>query len=135
MNNNKVPQYYNDFMWKDFDYLTEENNFPLVSTLESMEKYINYSLYYPFYACGENQHAHDFYMVIKFVYDFPKSFYLNDNDKKWYSQSQLEFIKRLVDKCIKDGLNDIRIKEENKFIYNVEEMQKRNYNVDDIEDK
>lgn len=97
-----------------------------------MEKYINYSLYYPFYACGENQHVHDFYMVIKFVYDYPESFYLNDNDKKWYSQSQLEFIKRLVDKCIKDGLKDIRIKEENKFIYNIEEMKKRNYNVDDI---
>ena len=135
MNNKKVPQYYNNFMWKDYDYPTDENNFSLISTLESMEKYINYSLYYPFYACGENQHVHDFDMVIKFVYDYPESFYLSDNDKNFYSESELEFIKRLVDKCIKDGLNDIRIKEENKFIYNVEEMKKRNYNVDDIEDK
>ena len=88
-----------------------------------------------FAACGENRHVHDFYLLIKFVFDYPESFYLGDDDKKWYSQSQLEFIKRLVDKCISDGLKDIRIKDKNKFIYNIDEMQKRNYNVEDIEDK
>lgn len=74
-------------------------------------------------------------MVIKLVFDYPESFYLSDNDKNFYSESQLEFIKRLIEKCSKDGLKDIIIKKENKFIYNIEEMKKRNYNVDDIKDK
>lgn len=55
-----------------------------------------------------HSHAHDFDSVIYDLYQNPESFSLEEDDKKFYSEQQLSFIRRVQKYLLFIGLKDIK---------------------------
>jgi hypothetical protein len=78
--------------------------------LEQMEENINQNLIYPFHIkhdkllgndyYNENYpntyHTHSFEEVLNKAYREPKAFYLTEDDKKYYSAQEINFIKEVI---------------------------------------
>lgn len=61
--------------------------------------------------------------VLIYVFNYPNSFKVCEENKKYYTQRYLKSFEKLRTKCLLDGLNDIKI--ENNYV--LEELDKRNY--------
>ena len=77
-------------------------------------------------------HEHDFYLVLEHVYNYPESFSIPKNSLKEYSKQELEYINKLQEKCLNDGLKDINYFSDDKtghyflgYYYNINELKKR----------
>jgi len=121
-----IPQYYHDEIWK----IKIEEEERIVTTMRAFEEYATYTLYYPFNIGSKHFHEHDFYSVLKWVFNYPISFNLKEDDKEFYTKRQLSFIKKLINQCQTDSLKDISNFNKTEEIINKEEYLKRNYKVE-----
>lgn len=106
--------------------------------LNVMGEYCNDSLVYYFNYSNLNisSHEHSFDYILFNLYEYPETFNIKDEDKKYYTERQLHFLNSLQKKLIEDGLKDISILyEEHKMKknyekyyheYNNTELKKRN---------
>lgn len=85
----RIPQYAKDFMWKDYNEENDEEQTFTVSTMYAFEKYISYELYYSFNIKDKHHHEHRFSEILKFVFDFPESFILNEENKNIIQKNKL----------------------------------------------
>ncbi len=131
MLNLRVPQYRGHRFW---NLSTKDGSIIVNSTDEILVfgRYINYKMEYPFYINAKLVIANDFYDVLKYVFDYPIAFNLKKENEDIYSEEQLHFINLMKEKCIKDGL--FNIKEKNRYVS--EELQKRGYThlFDEVKD-
>ena len=144
MKKGNYPQYAGDGKWECYNNETNEKLDWTVDSIMAFGEYANYSLYYSYNIGKEHSHQHDFYSVLKELYDFPESFILLESDLEFYTSRQLLFIDKLKNKCLLDGLKDIcknystpiGSKASDKQ-YNIEEIKKRNYIhlLNDLNDK
>lgn len=89
--------------------------------MDQMEENVSFSLLYPYHIqfdkllgnlCfnsryPDSYHKHDFESVLHDAYMEPKAFYLTDEDKKYYSEQEIEFINKVIadeSKKIDDGM-------------------------------
>ncbi len=128
------------------DFLTK-NEFVYKSDIESVfSEYSNNSLvYYYCYGNRENilldkryavMHEHSFPDIIEMLYEFPETFYIPTDCKKYYSEQEINFLNNLQEKLLNDGLKDVGIyyqehplKEKYELLYleyNYDELRKRN---------
>lgn len=81
------------------------------SFMDQMEENVRYSLIFPYHIDfdkllkkdGYNKdypdayHCHSFEEVLKVAYTEPKAFYLTDEDRKYYSAQEMEFIRKVIE--------------------------------------
>ena len=77
------------------DYEGKEFNIKENNLYNALSEVINYSLYFSFNIGEKHCHEHEFDYVIKNLYLYPKSFNLNDVDKKCYSNDELRYLNHL----------------------------------------
>ena len=118
-----VPQYLENGMWKDMDFETGKDYSTPVPTQRIFEEYAKTNLYYSFNIGVKHHHEHDFASVLKYCFDYPESFNLNEEDKTFYTNDQINFLNKLQNQCLLDELKDIMI--DNTFV--LSELEKRNY--------
>lgn len=54
-----------------------------------------------------DDHAHSFEEVVKSLYDFPETFNIKEEDKKFYSEQELRFLRRIKNYLLFIGLKDL----------------------------
>ena len=105
--------------------------YDIMRFMEQMEENIRFSLIYPYHINHNNllgnmyhnpshkeaYHGHSFPEIIRIAYRESKAFYLTDEDKKYYSAQEIEFIDKVIDsenKKIDQGmvLVDLELSEE-----------------------
>jgi len=125
-----------------------KNEFVLKSNIiDIFSEYCNDNLIY-YYTFGNKKsidkiyalsHDHSFDIVIEMLYEFPETFYIPDDCKKYYSQRELEFLQNIQKKLLDDGLKDVgtyykehpkKEKWEELYLeFNYDELRKRNIKV------
>ncbi len=122
LNNDKIkPICLGDNLWQTYNEFDNENDF-LTNTLGALEDYARIGFYYPFEIGSDHSHHHNIEAVFSEAYDYPESFYIKDDDKEYYTNSELEFIYKIKEVALKNGLKDIR-----KCIKNAGKENKKEY--------
>lgn len=81
------------------------------SFMNQMEENVKSGLVYPYHVhqdkllgnithnpdTPDGYHTHDYPGVVRIAYMEPKAFYLSDEDKKYYSQQEIDFIMKVVE--------------------------------------
>lgn len=111
--------------------------------LDQMEENTKFSLSFPFHIqhdkligndfynknFPDTYHCHSFEEVLHKAYREPKAFYLNDEDKKYYSTQEITFINKVIEEEIKRIDSDmviVNLELEDKTLAFIEEYKLRN---------
>lgn len=129
----------NKWNYKCVDFINKDEFIYKADILSVFSEYCNDSLiFYYSYGIEEkiSSHDHTFDAVLETLYDFPESFNIPKEYEKYYSVRELEFLKKLQEKLLKDGLKDIgkfykehpmkKDYELHYIEYNYDELRKRN---------
>ena len=111
--------------------------------LDQMEENTKFSLSFPFHIqhdkligndfynknFPDTYHCHSFEEELHKAYREPKAFYLNDEDKKYYSTQEITFINKVIEEEIKridSGMVIVNLELEDKTLAFIEEYKLRN---------
>ena len=87
--------------------LEENKQLEVNSTLtEALGKIVHTSFYYSFTSKVGHLHVHSFEEVVKYLYDFPESFYISKEEEVFYSKQELTYLRRVKKYLCFIGMKD-----------------------------